>query len=180
MGIQNYLIDGVSGTGKTSVAEELERRGFNVVHGDRVLAYKGDPETGKPIKEPVHSSDRERASWRQAHQLWDIQKVQAFVEDESIPVTFFCGGARNAHQYTDLMDGVFILTVSELNTLFCRMDERVARDPTDWGGKPEEKNMVAEAYHSGAGLAANGIMIDADVPLKQVVDEILARCALKP
>ncbi|MGO8396662.1 hypothetical protein ACC760_39900, partial [Rhizobium ruizarguesonis] len=39
--IKNYLIEGGSGTGKTSVATELERRGYHVVHGDRVLAYVG-------------------------------------------------------------------------------------------------------------------------------------------
>ncbi|MDW9477139.1 hypothetical protein GOA69_33865, partial [Sinorhizobium meliloti] len=47
MGIKNYLIEGDSGTGKTSVGTELERRGYHVVHGDRVLAYVGDPETGR-------------------------------------------------------------------------------------------------------------------------------------
>jgi predicted ATPase len=28
MGVRNYLIEGVSGTGKTTVAEELQRRGY--------------------------------------------------------------------------------------------------------------------------------------------------------
>jgi broad-specificity NMP kinase len=37
MGKRNYLIEGVSGTGKTSVAEELQRRGHHVIHGDREL-----------------------------------------------------------------------------------------------------------------------------------------------
>ncbi len=39
MGKRNYLIEGVSGTGKTSVAEELQRQGYNVIHGDRELGY---------------------------------------------------------------------------------------------------------------------------------------------
>lgn len=43
MGVRNHLIDGVSGTGKTAVAEELQRRGYHVLHGDRELAYWGDP-----------------------------------------------------------------------------------------------------------------------------------------
>ena len=48
MGVRNYLIEGGSGTGKTTVANELQRRGFHVIHGDRELAYHGDPETGEP------------------------------------------------------------------------------------------------------------------------------------
>ena len=35
MGRKNYLIEGLSGTGKTSVAEELQRRGHHAIHGDR-------------------------------------------------------------------------------------------------------------------------------------------------
>ena len=54
MGVKNYLIEGVSGTGKTAVAEELQRRGYYVIHGDRELAYVGDPETGEPLELPAH------------------------------------------------------------------------------------------------------------------------------
>lgn len=52
MGIRNYLIEGVSGTGKTSVCNELRRRGYHAIHGDRKVAYRGDPETGKPTELP--------------------------------------------------------------------------------------------------------------------------------
>ncbi len=38
MGIRNFLVEGVSGSGKTSVATELQQRGHHVVHGDRELA----------------------------------------------------------------------------------------------------------------------------------------------
>jgi broad-specificity NMP kinase len=31
MGIRNYLIEGVSGTGKTSVCNELQRRGYYAI-----------------------------------------------------------------------------------------------------------------------------------------------------
>ena len=61
MGRRNYLIEGVSGTGKTSVPEELQRRGFHVIHGDRELAYHGDPCSGRPAIEPVHKSEIDKA-----------------------------------------------------------------------------------------------------------------------
>jgi len=50
MGRRNYLIEGLSGTGKTSVCDELQRRGHHAIHGDRELAYRGDPETGEPME----------------------------------------------------------------------------------------------------------------------------------
>ena len=34
------LIEGLSGTGKTSVCDELQRRGYHAIHGDRELAYQ--------------------------------------------------------------------------------------------------------------------------------------------
>ena len=48
MGIKNYLIEGVSGAGKTTVGTELRRRGYQAIDGDRELVYRGDPETGRP------------------------------------------------------------------------------------------------------------------------------------
>jgi broad-specificity NMP kinase len=48
MGIRNYLIEGLSGTGRTSVCNELQRRGDHAIHSHRELAYQGDPETGEP------------------------------------------------------------------------------------------------------------------------------------
>ena len=35
MGVRNYLVEGVSCSGKTAVATELESRGHHVVHGAR-------------------------------------------------------------------------------------------------------------------------------------------------
>jgi hypothetical protein len=54
MGIRNYLIEGVSGTGKSSVGKELQRRGYHAVNGDRELAYQGDPEAGEPTDGFTH------------------------------------------------------------------------------------------------------------------------------
>lgn len=73
MGVKNYLVEGVSGTGKTSVCDELQRRGYHSIHGDRELAYQGDPKTGEPLDGPSHE-----------YHIWDINKVRAF------PVLLFC------------------------------------------------------------------------------------------
>ena len=44
----NYLIDGLSGTGKSTIFEELIRRGYHAISSDRAWAYSADPETGLP------------------------------------------------------------------------------------------------------------------------------------
>jgi adenylate kinase family enzyme len=173
MGIRNYLIEGVSGTGKTSVAEALQRRGYHVVHGDRELKYRGDPKTGEPVTEPVHERAWDKAVWQQEHLLWDVDKVTAVIADHRNAITFFCGGSRNFLQFIDLFDGVFVLEVDDLDTLYRRIDARVARDPTDWGGRPEEKELVARLHRSREDIPSGGIVIDATPPLVRVVDEIL-------
>ena len=93
VGVRNYLVEGVSTSGKTTVATELERRGHHVVHGDRVLAYQGDPVTGEPLPGFHHE-----------HHVWDVDRVRALVADRSEPVTFFCGGSRNHAAFVDLLD----------------------------------------------------------------------------
>ena len=164
MGKRNYLIEGVSGTGKTSVCAELQRRGYQAIHGDRELRYQGDLETGTPTD--IFTSDRHKSP------LWDIEKVQAFIANKDEAVTFFCGGSRNFSKFIELLDGVFILEV-DLDTCLRRIDERVALDPTDWGGTPEEREITVRMYHTKAALPQNGIIIDATAPLARVVDEIL-------
>ena len=170
MGRRNYLIEGVSGTGKTTVCTELQRRGYHAIHGDRELRYQGDPDpaTGTPPDDRAHSP------------LWDVEKVKAFVANQEEAVTFFCGGSKNSSQYLALFDGVFVLAV-DLDTSLQRIDERVALDPTDWGGTPEERDITVRMYHTKEALPQNGTIIDATAPLARVVDEILRQSdAQKP
>jgi hypothetical protein len=175
MGKRNYLIEGVSGAGKTAVAIELQRRGYQAIHGDRELAYPGDPETGLPMTpEPGTPT----ATWMSEHQIWDIEKVKAYIANKDKTITFFCGGSRNFSKFIDLFDGVFILQV-DLDTMNRRIEERVALDPTDFGGKPEERELIARLYQTKKDVPGSGMTIDATRPLAQVVEEILARAQMK-
>lgn len=164
VGRRNYLVEGVSGTGKTSVCDELEGRGYHAVHGDRELAYQGDPITGAPVEGGMHE-----------HHLWRVEKVKALVADQAEAATFFCGGSRNLSDFIDLFDGVFVLEV-DLDTLRRRLDDR----PEDeFGGRPAERELI-ERLHGSREDTPDGIVIDATVPVARVVDEILDSTALPP
>ncbi len=173
MGVRNYLIEGVSGAGKTAVATELQRRGYQAIHGDRELAYRGDPETGLQASPETGAPT---VAWISEHYIWDVAKVRAYVTDRTQPLTFFCGGSRNFAKFVDLLDGVFVLEVDR-DTMNRRIDERVARDPTDFGGKPEERELIEHLFTTKADVPKQATIIDATAPLERVVDEILARCA---
>ena len=162
MGVRNYLIEGVSGTGKTSVCDQLQRRGYQAIHGDRELAYQGDPDTGEPTDGFAHE-----------HHIWRVDKVRALVANKDEPVTFFCGGSRNFAKFIDLFDGVFVLEV-DLDTLNRRLDER---PDSEWGGgKLTERELIWRLHQTREDLPTNGISIDATAPVAHVVDEILRHC----
>ena len=108
MGIRNYLIEGVSGTGKTAVCHELRRRGYHAINGDRELAYQGDPTTGEPVDGLAGARETDSIAWGHAHHIWDVGKVRAVVADRSNAISFFCGGSRNFSRFIDLFDGVFV------------------------------------------------------------------------
>ncbi len=46
-----YQIDGISGTGKTSLAVELTGRGYDAVDSDGSFGYFGNSKTGLPTDE---------------------------------------------------------------------------------------------------------------------------------
>src|ERR1700689_1263954 len=71
MGKRNYLIEGVSGSGKTAVCTELQRRGYQAIHGDRELVYRGDPETGLPT---APGTGTPTATWMSEHQIWGCRE----------------------------------------------------------------------------------------------------------
>ena len=171
MGRRNYLIDGVSGAGKTAVCTELQRRGYQAIDGDRELAYQGDPDTGQPTD---GLKDEHSAAFISEHHIWDVEKVKAIAANQDEAVTFFCWGPKNSSKYIAVFDGVFVLAV-DLDTSLRRIDERVALDPTDWGGTLEEREITIRMYHAKEARPQNGTVIDATAPLARVVDEILRR-----
>lgn len=161
MGIRNYLIEGVSGTGKTSVCHELRRRGFHSINGDTELAYQGDPMTGEPVNGFTHE-----------HHIWNLNKVRTLATDRRNAASFFCGGSRNLHNFIDVFDRIFVLEV-DLGTL----NNRLANRPeTEWGGKSAEQKFVRRLHATKEEFPKGGLIINATVSLERVVDEILEKC----
>lgn len=159
VGVRNYLVEGVSGTGKTSVCKELRRRGFHAINGDTDLAYQGDPETGAPIDDaPSH--------W---HHIWHVDRVRELVADQTERFTYFCGGSRNFSKFEDLFDGVFVLDI-DADTLRRRLDQR----PNDeFGGEQSARDLIMRLHRTKDDIPQNAILIDATAPLADVVDAIV-------
>ncbi len=165
MGVHNYLIEGVSASGKTTVCRELVRRGCRAINGDSELAYQGGPQTGEPTDTAAHE-----------HHLWDSDLVRAIAADTRQRATFFCGASRNLHQFLDVFDEVFILDI-DADTLHQRLRER---PPGEWGSQPSERDLIVRLHATGEDIPATGVVIDATRPLADVVDDILRHTGEAP
>lgn len=155
-----YLIDGVSGAGKTTVCDELSKRGYKAIEADEALADWIDPLTGLPTED--HSS----YNWH-----WDKKKFDALIQDTKEESLFICGGAMNKSDFLHHFSKIFTLHLDD-ETLKERL---LNRTNNDYGKKPEElafqlrENQVTEQYSKERGA----ILIDATQPVETIVDEII-------
>lgn len=158
MALKNYLIEGVSASGKSSVCKELKNRGYNAVDGDTLAEFR-DPESGNPTREPKHEN------W-----VWVPEKIKALLDDNE-ELLFVCGGARNRKDFLAQFDKIFYLDIDEA-TLRHRLKHR----PGDTFGKKEgELRTVLQLNATGREKPENATTIDAGQPLILVVDAILSR-----
>jgi len=156
-----YLIEGVSGTGKTTVCEELNRRGYKAIEADEEIAHYADPKTGLPTNEKIPDN------W-----IWNKEKFNKAIEQEGDSSIFICGGAMNQEDFKHHFNKVFTLHIDD-ETLKYRLLHRINND---FGKHPDELALQLE-WNKGAvkySKERGTILIDAIKPVSEVVDEILS------
>ncbi|HET6759482.1 MAG TPA: AAA family ATPase [Propionibacteriaceae bacterium] len=157
MAKRNYLVEGLSGAGKSSVYQELIRRGYTAISTDRAWAYHADPHTGLPGG-PVHHDN-----W-----MWDQQKALSELESPEPEVLFVCGSSRNRDRFLPYFTKVFNLRIDD-ETMRRRLQERT---DNDFGKQPEEVEIMLTLNRRDE-KPAGAIDVDATQPLNWVVDELL-------
>ena len=166
MAKRNYLVEGLSGAGKSSVYEELIRRGYEAISTDRAWAYHAHPDTGLPGG-PIQYDN-----W-----MWDRQKAISELESPEPEVLFVCGSGRNRDHFALYFTKIFNLRIDD-DTMRRRLQERTA---DDWELGPEDRyteqlqeaiNLMLELNRSDE-KPAGAIDLDATQPLNQLVDELL-------
>jgi gluconate kinase len=157
MAKRNYLVEGLSGAGKSSVYEELVRRGYTAISTDRAWAYSADPDTGLPGG-PIHHDN-----W-----MWDRQKAVSELESPEPEVLFVCGSSRNRDHFLPYFTKIFNLRIDD-DTMRRRLQ---ARTDDDWPLGQEGVELMLKLNPSDEG-PAGAIDVDATQPLHQVVDGLL-------
>jgi GTPase SAR1 family protein len=164
MARRNYLVEGLSGAGKSSVYEELIHRGYKAISTDRAWKVYADPDTGLPGA----PSDFDNA-------VWDQEKAVRELESPEPDVLFVCGSSGNRDCFLPYFTKVFNLRIDD-DTMRRRLEERTNND---FGKQPEELELMLRLNRSDE-KPAGAIDVDATQPLGQVVDEVLRLADCNP
>ena len=141
-------MDGLSGAGKSSVYEELIRRGYKAISTDRAWKSYPDPDA--------------------AHSMWHEQRAVSELESPEPDVLFVCGSSRNRDRFLPYFTKVFNLRIDD-DTMRRRLQERTNND---YGKELEEVELMLRLNRSDE-KPAGAIDVDATQPLDRVVDEVL-------
>jgi broad-specificity NMP kinase len=163
-----YLVTGRGGSGKSTVAEELQRRGYTAFDGDDLpgLSRSEDAVTGEPvIIDYSKYFDPSKTAWN-----WQVPVLEEFLAAHTGNTAFLCGSASNELDFHRRFDKVFVLTLHPDTHA-----ERLRTRASEYGKEPRvAANILAEQpvfVEQAAALGA--ITIDADGTLQQTVDSIL-------
>ncbi len=168
-------ITGVSGSGKSTVLQKLEKQGFEA-HGVDEEGYADwiDRETGAIAPFPHDDPNLDIHDWYKKHR-WVLSekrigelKKQA---DEKDKIVFLSGVAEGEDKVWHFFDKVIALSVDEA-TMRSRIE---SREDNHFGKTPEEMADILkwlENYDETYGKFGAAV-IDATKPIDQVVDKIL-------
>lgn len=171
-----FYVTGLPGTGKSAVLDELRARGYygRGVDEDGYADWISQA-TGMPDEFPHDDPGFDFHAWYREHD-WVLSSKRIGILSRAAarlgqPV-YLCGTADGDAAVWDLFGKVLAL-VAEVPTLKRRIS---ARSKNEFGQTPEEFACILQ-WHPGyeAGYRSFGaVIINAERPLSQVVDEILA------
>jgi len=167
------LVTGISGAGKSAVCEVLRERGHDAhdmdLDGNAAWAHRA---TGRHWPTGVRP-DTDAPDWFDQYQWRAVpEKIAALAARAEDHPVFLCGMTNNGDEVWQLCSRVVFLTIDE-RTL---RDRIASRTTNDFGKTATELDAILELHdfveqqHRDAGAT----IVDATLPLDQVVDAVLA------
>ncbi len=167
--MKKIYITGVSGTGKTTIATELTKRGYYAISLDEAegLCSWVNQESGQKHKGEAELNPDfvDKHDW-----ICDIKLLKELM-DKGNDSVFVLGLAGNQDDFLGLFDKILLLECSP-ETFCARIDQR---NDNDFGKHPEIRQQILGRYKAYANklLAQGAISINTEMPLKDVVGEVI-------
>jgi len=166
----HYLITGRSGSGKTTIYNELRHRGYNTLDSDRTPGLAGwvDKSTHLPVHMDYTNPviDRDRYAWD-----WNKNVLETLLNESKN--LLLCGSAHNQLELHPLFDAVFVLTLTPEE----QRRRILVRTEHDYGKHPimQEKILAEQKEFVQAALETGAMPIDTMRPIHEIVEDIIRR-----
>lgn len=170
--MQAFLVTGNPGSGKSTVAGELSRRGFVALDPDYdpELSHWRDMDGCRTDRLDGPAAPTEE--WILTHRwVWSRTRLEEVLGRNDGPV-FVCGIAVNQHELLDLFLKVFLLMIDEQT----QEDRLVAHDRAHPPGRSEagrQQIRQGRATFETEMLQLGAIPLDGTLPTGTVVDQIV-------
>lgn len=164
-----YLITGVAGTGKSTLAKELRRRGYAAYDTEEGFSYYVNKETGDRTSYPAEPSQE---WYGKHHRVFDEKILENLFKKHANEVLFICSITANQSKYYSRFDNLFLLTAPDnviTHRLGTRTNNYFGRHPLDL------QRVIGRHQQFDDELKADGaIVIDSTQPIEDVAQEILS------
>jgi broad-specificity NMP kinase len=163
-----YLITGVAGTGKSTLAKELRRRGYAAYDTEEGFSYYIDKRTGERCAYPKEPSQE----WYDTHErVFDEKVLMNLMKKHADETLFICSITANQAKFYPQFTKIFLLNAPD-DTISYRLGTRTnnyfGRHPLDL------QRVIGRHQQFDDELKALGaVVIDSTQPIEAVAEEIL-------